>query len=67
MKRPSLFAALLTPLLTAALLSGCTGTNEPQVSTRAALINAGGAELRAVTPADAATARPLASVSQPVG
>lgn len=47
-RRPTalLLAALLPPLL----LVACTGTTEPQSSTRLGLINAGGAELRTVTP-----------------
>jgi hypothetical protein len=41
-----LLAALLAPLL----LVACTGTTEPQSGTRLGLVNAGGAELRTVTP-----------------
>ncbi|WP_425146011.1 hypothetical protein [Deinococcus sp.] len=51
-------AALLAPLLSLALLTACTGTNEAQVTSRLGLINAGGAEIRIVTPADNATGTP---------
>ena len=41
-----LAAALLAPLL----LVACTGTTEPQSTTRLGLVNGGGSELRTVTP-----------------
>ena len=47
--------ALLAPLL----LAACTGTTEPQPSARLGLINAGGAELRVVTPGEAALVQPV--------
>ena len=50
----------LAALLSAALLTACTGTNEPQVTSKVAFINAGGAELRTLTPPDASTGTPAA-------
>ena len=41
---------LLAPLLSTLLLVACTGTTEPQSTTRLGVVNAGGAELRTVTP-----------------
>lgn len=40
----------LLPLLLAPLLAACTGTTESQTSARVALINAGGTQLRTITP-----------------
>ena len=47
--------ALLAPLL----LVACTGTTEPQPSARLGVVNAGGAELRVVTPGEAALPLPV--------
>ncbi len=41
---------LLPTLLAPLLLVACTGTSEPQSTSRLALINAGGSQLRSVTP-----------------
>ena len=51
----------LAALLPALLLAACTGTTEPQATARLGLVNAGGAELRTVTPGLTSS-----DVSQPV-
>ncbi|ULH14736.1 hypothetical protein MF271_12095 [Deinococcus sp. KNUC1210] len=57
LSRPLQTAALLS----LALLTACTGTNEPQVTSKVALINAGGSELRTLTPPDVGTGTPAAN------
>jgi len=47
-----LLSRTLPLLLAPLLLAACTGTTEPQSTSRLGVINAGGAELRTVTPGD---------------